>query len=220
MEEEIREEKLDSPLVVHKKSDASYQETATEVTMNATHTDDESSDAPTLERHRFRKEKKKKKWPYVLLVLVAIAMVVLCVLIYNDVIPLREKDTTAPQTTKSYTTKQVNEFDGIITVKGTYIFFEGKEIDGIQALEKEIKYLDEGTSFIIQDEKADSNFLNYEVLSLLSLYNIDYDITHVYSSGLKSKYEDMTTTTAPSKASTKTSNKASTKAPTKKTTGD
>lgn len=219
MEEEIREEKLDSPLVVHKKSDASYQETATEVTMNATHTDDESSDGPTLERHRFRKEKKKKKWPYVLLVLVAITMAVLCALVYSNVIPLREKETTT-QTTRSYTTQPVNDFDGIITIKGTYIFFEGVEIDGIQALEKEIKYLDEGTSFVIQDEKADSNFLNYEVLSLLSLYNIDYEITHIVSSGLKSKYEDMSTTTAPSKASTKAATKASTKASTQKTTGN
>lgn len=201
MDEEIREEKLDSPLVVHKKSDASYQETAAEVTMSATHTDDDSSDAPTLERHRFRKDKKKKKWPYGFLVLVAIAMVVLCALFYSDVIPLREKETTTT-TTRSYTTQPVNEFEGIITVKGTYIFFEGEELDGIQELVKEIKYLDEGTKFVIQDENADSNFLNYEVLSNLSLYNIDYEITHIVSSGLKSKYEDMNTTTQESTTTT------------------
>ncbi|MCH5321806.1 MAG: hypothetical protein J1E36_08565, partial [Eubacterium sp.] len=197
----IREEKLDSPLVVHKKSDASYQETAAEVTMNATHTDDDSSDKPTLERHRFRKEKKKKKWPYVLLVLVAIAMAVLCALVYSDVIPVREKETTTT-TTRSYTTQPTNDFEGIITIKGTYIFFEGEELDGIKALEKEIKYLDEGTKFVIQDENADSNFLNFEVLSTLSLYNIDYEIKHIVSSGLKSRYEDMTTTTQESTATT------------------
>lgn len=196
MEEETKEERLDSPLVVHKKNDASYQETATEVTMNATHTDDETSDAPTLERHRFRKEKKKKKWPYVLIVLIAMAMAVLCALIYSDVIPVREKETTT-QTTRSYTTQQVNEFIGIITVKGTYIFFEGTEVDGIQALEREVKYLEKGTKFEIQDENADSNFLNYEVLSLLSKYNIDYEITHIVSSGLESKYEKMQTTARP-----------------------
>lgn len=201
MEEEIKEEGLDSPLVVHKKNDASYQETATEVTMNATHTDDETSDMPTLERHRFRKEKKKKKWPYVLIVLIAIVMAVLCTLIYSDVIPVREKETTT-QTTRSYTTQQTNEFKGIITVKGTYIFFEGTEVDGIQGLEREIKYLDNGTKFEIQDENADSNFLNYEVLSLLSKYNFDYEITHIVSSGLKSKYENVQTTARPSSTST------------------
>lgn len=194
MEEEIKEERLDSPLIVHKKGDASYQETANEVTMSATHTDEESSDAPTLERHRFRKEKKKKKYPYILLGLFAVAAAVICALVYNGVIPVGEKETTT-QTTRSYTTQQQNEFKGIITVKGTYIFFEGKEVNGIQELEKEIKYLDEGTKFVIQDENADSNFLNFEVLSLLSQYKIDYDITHVVSSGLESKYENMTTTT-------------------------
>ena len=58
--EEIKEENLDSPLVVHKKDDASYQEANTEVSMQNTHVD-EDSDMPTLERHRFKKEKKKKK---------------------------------------------------------------------------------------------------------------------------------------------------------------
>ena len=60
MADEIKEEKLDSPLVVHKKGDASYQEEGNEVSMQNTHVD-EDSDAPTLERHRFKKEKKKKK---------------------------------------------------------------------------------------------------------------------------------------------------------------
>ena len=53
--EEIKEENLDSPLVVHKKDDASYQEANTEVSMQNTHVD-EDSDMPTLERHRFKKE--------------------------------------------------------------------------------------------------------------------------------------------------------------------
>ena len=57
MADEIKEEKLDSPLVVHKKGDASYQEENNEVSMQNTHVD-EDSDAPTLERHRFKKEKK------------------------------------------------------------------------------------------------------------------------------------------------------------------
>ena len=60
MADEIKEEKLDSPLVVHKKGDASYQEEGNEVSMQNTHVD-EDSDAPTLERHRFKKRKEKEK---------------------------------------------------------------------------------------------------------------------------------------------------------------
>lgn len=199
MEEEIKKERLDSPLVVHKKDDASYQETAAEVTMNATHTDEDSSDAPTLERHRFKKKKKKSKAPYFIIALIAVAVAVVCALYYSGVIPVTEKETTE-HTTKSYTTKAENKFEGIITVKGTYIFFEGEEIDGIKELESKVKYLDAGTSFVIQDEDADSSFLNYEVLTTLSKYNISYDITHIVSSGLTSRYE---TTKAETSAETK-----------------
>lgn len=50
--------KLDSPLVVHKITDASYQETANEVDVDFTH--NESEAAATLERHRYRKVKKRR----------------------------------------------------------------------------------------------------------------------------------------------------------------
>lgn len=188
MKEEIKEERLDSPLVVHKKDDASFQETAGEVTMSATHTDEESADMPTLERHRFKKKKKKKKAPYFIIALLAVAVAVICALIYNGVIPVGQEETTA-STRKSYTTQAENEFKDIITVKGTYIFFEGEEVDGIKGLESEVKYLDEGTTFVVQDENADSNFLNFEVLAILTQYNIKYEVTHIVSSGLVSKYE-------------------------------
>lgn len=188
MEEEIKEEILDSPLIVHKKSDASYQETASEVGMQTTHIDEDSSDEPTLERHRFKKKKKKKKWPYVLVAVIVIAVAVLAVLFNKGVISLGQKETTtAPR--KSYTTQAENRFEGTITVKGTYLFFEGVEVDGIGALEREIKYLDKGTRFTVQDENANSDFLNFEVLSLLSKYEMEYDITHIVSSGLTSVYE-------------------------------
>ncbi len=192
MDEELREERLDSPLVVHKKDDASYQEFASEISMNATHTDEESAGTPTLERHRFKKKKKNKKWPLVLIAFIAIAVAVICALHYNGYFDKSEEETSESQR-KSYVTQAVNEFEGIITVKGTYIFVEGEEVDGIKGLEKAIKYLDEGTSFIVQDENADSNFLNFDILSILSKYNIDYEIKHVVSTGLMSKYE----TTAP-----------------------
>lgn len=220
MEEEMKKDVLDSPLVVHKKDDASFQETANEVTMSATHTDEESADTPTLERHRFKKKKKKSKAPYVILALAAIAAAVICVLVYNDVIPIGKPETTAT-TKKSYTTQQVNEFEGIITVKGTYIFFEGTEVDGLRGLEKEIKYLEKGTKFVVQDENADSNFLNFNVLSLLSQYSIDYEIKHIVSSGLIAEYEKMSTTTsAAKKIENQSDNKPTSSAATEKQTGN
>lgn len=200
MAEEIKEEKLDSPLIVHKKDDASYQETATEFDMSATHTDDEGDDVPTLERHRFRKEKKSKKGIWVLIALIAVAVAVVCGLFYSGVLPPGKEHVTTTKPERTYTTAQVNEFKGIITIKGTYIFFEGAEVDGLSGLEREIKYLDKGTKFIVQDEDADSNFLNFDVLSLLSQYGIDYDIKHIVSSGLESKFE---TTKAPEASQTK-----------------
>lgn len=186
MEDEIREEKLDSPLVVHKKDDASYQETAGEIDMNVTHGDEEN--VPTLERHRFRKEKKSHNGVWIFIAVVAIAVAVICALVYNGKISFKEKETTT-QPERTYVAQEENKFEGIITIKGTYIFFEGTEVDGLSGLEREIKYLDPGTKFTIQDENADSNFLNYDVLSMLSKYEIDYDTTHIVSSGLESAYE-------------------------------
>ena len=90
MADEIKEEKLDSPLVVHKKGDASYQEEGNEVSMQNTHVDEES-EATTLERHRFKKEKKKKKWPYVLAVIVVAAVVVIALLVNNGTINLQKR---------------------------------------------------------------------------------------------------------------------------------
>lgn len=187
MADEIKEEKLDNPLVVHKKDDASYQEENNEVSMQNTHVD-EDTDAPTLERHRFKKEKKKKKWPYVLLIIVVAAIVVIAVLINNGTIKLPTKETTT-QAASSYTTEAANLFKNTITVKGTYIFYEGTELDDIGALEREIKYQDADKTFTVQDEHADSNFLNKEVLPLLTEYKMKYNVTHIQSSGLISKYE-------------------------------
>lgn len=188
MEEEIREEVLDNPLVVHKKSDASYIENLSDSAMNLTHTDDDSDEIPTLERHRFKKKKKNKKWQWVVIALIAVAVAVCCALYYSGVLGGNREETT--QTTrKYYVTQKSEDFKGIITVKGTYIFFEGEEIDGIEGLDRAVKYLDSGQKFIVQDEKADEDFLNFQILSTLSKYNIDYEITHIVSSGLISKYE-------------------------------
>ena len=201
MDDEIKEEKLDSPLVVHKKDDASYQETAREFDMSSTHTDDEAGDFPTLERHRFRKEKKSHKGVWFLFALIAVAVAVVCALFYSGKLSFKEPETTA-KPERTYVTEEENKFEGIIVIKGTYIFFEGEEVDGISGLEREIKYLDKGTKFVVQDENADSNFLNLDVLSLLSKYEINYEITHIVSSGLMSKYEVVAESTTNAPAST------------------
>lgn len=187
MDEDLMEEKLDNPLIVHKESDASYQEVASELSMTYTHTE-EDSDAPTLERHRFKKTKKKKKWPWFVVGLIAVVVAVCVALYYNGYFqPKRDETTTT--TRKSYTTQQENPYKGIITVKNTYIFFEGEEVDGLEGLIREIKYLDAGTKFIVQNEKADSNFLNFEILPILEQYDIEYEVKYVASSGLMAEKE-------------------------------
>ena len=74
MSDEFEEEKLDSPLVVHKVTDASYYEAANSMDVDITHV--EESKSTTLERHRFRRVKKRRKSPYVILVIVIIIAVV------------------------------------------------------------------------------------------------------------------------------------------------
>jgi len=187
MSAEFEEEKLDSPLIVHKVTDASYQKTANEVDVDITHINDDNA---TLERHRFRRVRKKKKWPYVLIALVLIIIAVICGLYYSGV--FKNSDNQAVEstdTTGNYYTTEENKFKGTITVKGSYIFFEGRELEGTEELAKEIKYLDKGTKFVVQDEDADDSFLGEEVLPILNDYGIEYEVNFVISSGLQSKYE-------------------------------
>ena len=72
MPNEYNEEHLDSPLVVHKVTDASYRETENMVDVNITHIEEETA---TLERHRFKKEKKSSKWPVIISFLVVVIAV-------------------------------------------------------------------------------------------------------------------------------------------------
>lgn len=209
MNTENNEDRLDNPLVVHKESDTSYQVHSSDNEMSATHTEDEV-DAPTLERHRFKREKKTSKSPYFIITGIVVIIAVLLGIYFTGTYDFgigRENGDKTSQTRKSYTTMPQNDFEGIITIKGTYIFFEGEEVGGIEELDKKIKYLDEGSSFVVQDEKANNDFLNLEVLPLLMQYNIDYSVTHIVSSGLESKYETTqatttTTTTKPTSAAT------------------
>lgn len=194
MSVEFDDERLDSPLVVHKITDASYVETANKVEVEITHSEENNS---TLERHRFKKVKKKKKWPY-FLIIVVIIVAVICGLYYGGVFGGDEnKNTTAP--TKESTTSVEDRFKNVITVKGTYIFFEGEEVEGINGLTRKIKYLDPSTPLTVQDESADPVFISEEVLALLDSYGLKYETKYIISSGLISKYE---TTAAATTAST------------------
>lgn len=187
MANDYHDEHLDSPLVVHKVTDASYHETENNVDVNATHIEEETA---TLERHRFKKEKKSSKWPIILTFLVVV-IAVFCYLYFSGSlagIGLGTAQTTTEPETQAYTMPE-NPYEAIITVKGTYIFFEGEEVDGIEGLESEVRYLDSGASFVIQDEDADSTFLYEEVLPLLQQYGIQTEVRYVVSSGLTSRYE-------------------------------
>ena len=193
MSEEL-EQKLDSPLVVHKPNDASFQDSTNEVDVNITHIEEDSA---TLERHRFKKVKKKKKFPYGVIIVVIIVAVV-AALYYKGIIPnfIKKESTTAADNDVSQSSTEVNKFEGIITVKGTYLFYEGQEISGSEALIDKIKYLDTSKKFIVQDENADSTFLNNEILPVLAEYGINYEVKHIISSGLMSAEETTTSTTA------------------------
>lgn len=187
MANDFNDEHLDSPLVVHKVTDASYHETENNVDVNATHIEEETA---TLERHRFKKEKKSSKWPIILTFLVVV-VAVFCYLYFSGSlagIGLGTAQTTTEEVTEDYT-MPANPYDGVITVKGTYIFFEGEEVDGIEGLDRAVRYLDSGTSFVVQDEDADSTFLYEEVLPLLEQYGIQSEVRYVVSSGLTSRYE-------------------------------
>lgn len=189
MNEDNLDEQLDSPLVVHKESDASYQAVVNDDSTQ-TRSEDEL-DAPTLERHRFKKEKKPSKVPYVIAILIVVAAAIFAGLYFTGNIEFGSgKGATESPTKKSYTTLPQNDFEDTITVKGTYLFFEGTEMDTIEDLIREIKYLDDGIVLTIQDENADSNYLNNEVLPVLVQYDVDYNVKYIVSSGLVSKYEN------------------------------
>ncbi len=78
MNNDFDNDKLDNPLVVHKITDASYQESDYDSDLNKTHIEEETA---TLERHRFKK-KKRSKWP-VAIVFIAVIVAVFSYLIFQ-----------------------------------------------------------------------------------------------------------------------------------------
>lgn len=191
MNEELKEfnkdvlGKPDAPLVVHKKSDASYGENTNQYEMNETHTGEER---PTLKRHRFRKENKKSKAPMVMLVLLVIAVAVFAGLYFTGNITFGERETTTVPTTVPTTTDIVASYEGTIVVKDTYIFVNGEEVNGIEGLQKELKYEDASpTAFEIIVEDENTDFFNMEVLALLEdmgFFDKTTQVTHLDKTGL------------------------------------
>lgn len=206
MSENLEKDKLDSPLVVHKKSDASYEETASEISMHETHIDDEG---PTLERHRFRKTKKNKNSKgLVFIIIIVVIAAVFTALYFTGNITFDKKETSSVSSTSSTTESTTNlkdEYQNTIVIKNTYIFVNGDEVNGIEGLQSAIKYdTPNPLAYKIIDENANSDFLNYEVLSILEkmgFYNESTVITHIESTGLIAKEE--TTTKAVKKKSKK-----------------
>lgn len=190
-------EQLESPLIVHKLTDASYEETASGVEMEETHADD---DGPTLERHRFRKEQKNssKGWK-ILLFVVLVAVAVVAGLYYGGVIDFGKQEPTSEATTEKTTqatTSLEQAFKGKIVVKDIYIFVDGVEVDGIEGLQKALKYEEPSpNAYEIVKENANSNFLNNDILPAMldmGFYDETTVITTIASSGLIA-YEETTT---------------------------
>jgi hypothetical protein len=208
MSEDVKEEKLDSPLIVHKKSDSSYQETDSILEMNETHIDE---DEPTLERHRFKKDPNKKNHaPLVVVIIIVVLVAIFAGLYFTGNITFNSKDNSRKNTstTQETTTSLQDAYKGTIVVKGTYIFVDGIEVDGINGLQNALKYLDPSpTAFTIIKEDANDEFLNYDILPLLTdmgFYDESTDIQMKKSTGLMSENEVDTTVSESATSSTTT----------------
>ena len=184
---------FDPPLVVHKKGDVSYEENTDAYEMNETHTGEER---PTLKRHRFKKEKKSSKKPYIIIGAIVIFAAVFAALYYTGNITFGEKETTTKPTTQATTEDLVAKYKGTIVIKDTYIFVDGLEVDGIEGLQKALKYEDPSpTAYEIIVDDYDSNFYNFEVLPILTdfgFYDETTKVKHHAETGLIAKAE-MTT---------------------------
>jgi hypothetical protein len=203
--------KLESPLIVHKKSDASYEENASYLEMNETHTDEQR---PTLTRHRFKKDPKKKHKGFkIFIVVIVILAGVFAGLYYTGNITFTGRETTKKTTvsTSETTTSLEQAYEGKIVIKNTYIFVDGVEVDGINGLQNALKYQDPSpTAYEIVIEGSaddfDDSFYNYEIYPVLQDLGFIDDttvVTHVVSTGLMAS-DEITTQTTTKKAETTT----------------
>lgn len=183
---------LDSPLVVHKKSDASYNSSVSDNEMNETI---QIEDNDTLERHRFKKDKSKKSnKKYFFLIAILVIVAVACALYFSGVLGgNNDETTTTTQSTTEATTTLQQKYKDTIVVKDVYIFVDGEEVDGIKGLQDAIKYKEASdTQYSIIKEHANTDFFNYEVLSILEtlgFYSENTEITTVQSTGLIAQAE-------------------------------
>lgn len=199
---------LESPLIVHKKGDASYEDCSAVFEMNETHNDDSR---PTLKRHRFKKTPKKSggalKFFVIIIVVAAAVFAGLCYSGVVDISNVNNSSTTsdtAVSTTESTTTIE-QKYSGTIVIKKNYIFVDGKEVDGIKGLQEALKYKDVSTTAyeIIIEGTADEfseDFYNYEVYPYLvdmGFIGEDTKVEHIQSTGLIA--QDETTTKAKKK---------------------
>lgn len=189
--------KLESPLIVHKKSDASYEDTASSQEMSETHTEEER---PNLTRHRFKKDKKKKNhWVLPIVIIVAAAAVFTGLYFSGILSPQKQEKTTADTSNTSVetTTTLQQAYEGKIVIKNTYIFVDGIEVNGIEGLQNALKYVDPSpTAYEIVKEDANADFLNNDVLPLMldmGFYDESTVISTIASTGLIAQEE----TTAP-----------------------
>ncbi|MFR5876202.1 MAG: hypothetical protein ACLUFN_06905 [Eubacterium sp.] len=205
--------KLESPLVVHKKSDASYDENASNLEMNETHSDEER---PTIARHRFKKNPKKKHKGLKLFILFAvIAAAVFAALYYTGHISFDAKQTTTKhkETTSEVTTSLEEAYQGKIVIKNTYIFVDGVEVDGVNGLQNALKYEDASpTAYEIviegSSDEFEDNFYNYEILPILQsmgFYDESTVVTHIESTGLMAAAETTTVQTTTTTTTVKSS---------------
>lgn len=181
------DKKLDNPLVVHNKNDASYYNSDEALQMEQTH---EKIEAHHLERHRFKKESnpKTKKIVAFLVVLVVLA-VVFCALYFTGNITFNKDTTTQPtETTSEVTTSIEQAYEGTIVVNDTYIFVDGTEVEGIQGLQQALRTVTPSTTaYKIINENANGMFLDNEVLPILydlGFYDENTEILHKNQTGL------------------------------------
>ena len=164
-------EKLDNPLVVHNKNDASYENSDENLTMSKTHTKQEG---PTLERHRFKKDRSKSSKKFLaFIIIVLILAVAFCVLYFTGNISFNSTKTT---------TTLEQAYAGTIVVKNTYIFVDGEEVEGIEGMQEALRLQEPSTTaYTIINDSADTNFIDNEVVPVLldmGFYDENTNVTH------------------------------------------
>ena len=182
---ETFENELDSPLVVHKERDASYNGCPNFDLMNKTVTD-ETDSLPSIERHRFKKKKKNPNKNKIITIVLLVVLVAVCVgvtvhFVNNGKSNDKKNSVTTEETTKSLQ----EEFKNTITVQGTTIYYEAEVINNVVELENNIKFLPKDTQIIIQNEHADSDFFeSVKEVVLQCEFENEPKVEFIQSSGL------------------------------------